>query len=607
MTPTPALMDPDAAFERAIRAGELDQALLALRSGADPNRVLHEPGSLSGQRALYFLTQPPRCAERALGLDFSQRHARLIQAMVEAGADFSLPASLRRASPSASWPSDDPQRAGSIPCSFWSDPLISMDSFVWLAKGKANLAPLFEGDIAAHSRLKRHGSAQEVLAPLWGLVLRPLMERGGGRLELLARALGAGQLDWAQWLINQGAQPLIRQGHSPLDELARETVFFASPERSGHCLWGASRADKKEAAPRLRREAFECARLAASFGEDPAAVLPALLAQRGKCDPEGSLAFARHLASLAPPPLSGHGPNPLLAYALADPANALAQMDFVIGLGADPKDRARRSVQVLLKHADPDSDAAAAEAIRRLSSLGADFSEPFGPAEESLAASAARSGLFLCLQALHAAGCDMAWRSPLGASVLSLAVQWAIEQGKRGSGAPIAAWLIQAGAPADLQDADALTPLARAAKALDSALCQVLLEAGADPNQAVGGRAALTAAHLACARFDKTKEAAQLQTLEILARHNADFAKPDGKGRSPMEIASKKGLLSATLSVALSAAGRALEGESGSRALQNLAARGAGFLSVAELGELSASLPPASSPPSASSKRRSSL
>lgn len=601
-----SLPQADRDFEAAARAEDFTGIEAALKAGADPNRVFSDAWSEhEGRRVLSFLRESSRRLDDPRpAQEFARQHASAMRALVEAGADFSLPSRVQRASlqsPFAPVGRDSYETAAS---KLWGAPNISIDSCVWLAKGGGDFSSVFgagNGECpATHSRMNRRGSAEEILAPMWELAIEPLMTAGGGRLRLLTEALGSGLLEWAQWLIAKGARPApIPGGSGALLMLATETIFFANPARAGLCSWQADGVTKSCAKARMLQDAPECARIAASFGEEPGPVLLGLLAQRGKPDPKASLAFAKTLSELGPVPLAGGEKNPFIAYAFADAPNAMAQLDFALGLGADPTDRSRQAASILLKYASPDEDEIAAQVIAKLVALGADLSEPDGLSkDESLIAQAVSGGLWASARALADAGLNPSWKDPAtGDTLMAIAARWSVDCGRSGCATEFAQWLASRSAPMDATGSDQLAALHRAAKALDERLCLALLAAGADPNQPSADKAAQTPSHLACARYEKKKEKAQLKTIEALALHGADFSKLDGKGQSAFETASKKGFLSVLTSVAEKAKGVALEGDSGARAAKILAQRDGSLLAAVEEQELLTSSAPAPSAP----------
>jgi hypothetical protein len=597
-----ALPQADREFEAAVLSGDFNGVKAALKAGADPNRVFVDQWrEENGSRAIYYLAEwnRKRGDDKRSAQDFASEHAGAMKALVEAGANFSLPCNMWRAGRGASFSKKSDMNFSSRAVKLWEAKELSIDSCVWFAKGGGDLSGVFSSESsngcpATHSRMMRKGLAQDVLGPLWDLAIKPLMGPGG-ELELLSETLGSGLLEWSQWLISKGAKPVA--GSNALRMMAHETIFYANPARSGHCAWEDDKVFQKKEKARMLHEVLECSRLAVELGEDlnesgPGRFPPllSLLAQQGKSDVDLSLTLAKKWVELGAAPLGGHQDAAFIAYALADSSNAMKQLDFALSLGADPKDRARASVFVLLKRAVADHDKQAAGAIEKLVGLGADLSQGANePIETSLVAMAARSGLWESIKALEAAGCSMGWKDPAtGGTAMSLAAEWSVACGRSGCAEMIARWMASKGAPLDEPGKDGFTALHRAAKALDFKLCQALLDGGADASRPMADKAALTPAHLACARFEKKKEKAQLKTLEALAKFGANFTKLDGKGRSVMEIASKKSFLSVVMTVANQAEAAALDGESGARAAKTLGSRGEGFLAVKEKSELRA-------------------
>ena len=600
------LPQADRDFEKAVDARDFEAIIDALKAGADPNRAFADAWrEHDGRRASWWLCSELdyRDARQGSKEDFAKGHAAAMKAMVEAGANFALPAIAER--DGAGKPFTRPSRSSYAGrgASLWSSEVVSIDSCVWFVKGGGSLREVLDGPgelSATHSRNMRRGAPEEVLGPIWEAAIKPSM-KAGGALRLLGETLGMGWLEWSRWLIDQGAKPLARvDGTGALRLLACETMFFANPSRSGHCPWNIEKAEHAKEKVRMASEAAQCAKLAVELGEDvngrgPVGLSPLqeLLIQQGKANPKLSLGFARELVKLGAKALDTPKGRPFLACALGDAINAPAQLEFALEMGVDPKDRAREAVALMIERCSPDADEEAAKAIARLAQLGADLSQTARePVDSSLLAMAARRGLWASMRALASAGCDLSWRdAKKGSTLAAYAAHWAAEYGVVGSGEPTLRWLASQGAPMDEPDEQGWTALHRAAKALDEKACKTLLEAGADPNKATADKAASTSAHLACARFEKRKEKRQLGVLEALGSFGADFSKLDGKKRSAMEVASKKGFLSVVQSVADKAKGVALDGESGARASKKLQERGAGFLSVVEESELSAAAP----------------
>lgn len=611
------LPQADRDFEAAVRVLDFPEIENALAAGADPNRPFTDQWHESdGFRAMWFLGESfGRHLLDASGRvgNFGQSHASAMRALVEAGADFSLPVVVSRLSRS------HPFTAASSGVSFsdrgsnlWESEALPIESCVWFAKGRGSMSQVFGGNSlsrcsAADSRTMRRGPAEDVLGPMWDVAIKQALAPKGASL-LLSKILGQGLLEWSKWLIAKGATlaPISLSG-GVLRSLALEIVFDGHPSKSGHCPWGVDDATFLLAKQQMEREVHECARLAVALGEDvddarggASPVLLSLLEQGSKQDLAASLKFANTLLELGAKPLAGHAGKPFLAYALSGPACALEQLDFALAAGADPKDRPRQAVFSLLNRAFPQQDKAVVQVVQKLVALGADLSQPASePAGSSLLAAASANGLWGAANALAAVGCDPRWKDAgTGETLISLAAGWSAIHGRVGGAGcsqALVSWLSSTGAPMDEPGHGGFTALHRAAKTLDFKLCEALLSAGADANRPTANGAAMTPAHLACSRFDKKKEKAQLATMEALSRHGADFSKVDGNGRSAMEIASKNSALSVVMAVAHKTGGSAFAGEAGARASKVLGARGESFLSVVESSELESSTAPAAS------------
>lgn len=614
------LPQADRDFEAAVRALDFLGIQKSLAYGANPNRPFTDCHDEDfGYRAMRFLGA--NFSNSYSLTSFGKSHALAMKALVEAGADFSLPTFLSRESRAHPFA---PHAATGSPSLFheharnlWNSPSLSIESCVWFAKGGGSMSDLFGGPASSKSfacnpsgaAFKRQGLAEDVLGPFWDLAIKPVLGADGSSI-LLSNALGQGLLEWSEWLIAKGATPAPTSLSGGIANiLALDTIFRGNPERTGHCPRGVENDEFLLATQRMEREAKACARRAVALGEDvdaathnaPPAIL-GLLAQCLKDDVDASLDFASTLLQLGANPFAGHGGLPFLAYALSDPENIIKQLDFALSAGADPKDRSRQAVLSMLKPASPEHDKAACQAIHALAALGADFSQPASePVASSLMAVAASNGLWESAKALAGLGCDPRWKeASSGNTLISLAARWSAVHGRSSHAKILATWLSAAGAPMDEPGDDGFTALHHAAKALDFNLCEALLCAGADVNRLVADAKAMTPVHLASIRFNKKKEPAQMATMETLARHGADFSKVDGRGRPAIEIASKNSALSVLMALAQNAKGKAFVGKAGARASKALAARGEAFLSVAERCELdSAFTPPANS----SSKR----
>lgn len=614
-----SLPQVDRDFEKAVRSHDFLGIEEALAAGANPNRVFVDSWRpKDGARAHWTMAQSfdnmrpgPDGSPWARGAE----HASAMKALVEAGADFSLPPLMERRGLGESFDQPSKSSFANLGSTLWESRVLPIESCIWFAKGGGDMSNVFGGSgtdacSAVHSRTLRRGPAEEVFGPMWDVAIKPLMGSGGSS-ALLARTLGSGLLEWSEWLVSKGAT--LPAGSKSLRLLASETMFYANPARSGHCGWGAREGELASARERMAVEALECARLAVELGEkidgaggrDQSPLL-CLLAQKGKQDVALSLKLAQKFMDLGASPLSGHDKIPFLAFALADPTHACEQLDFALGLGADHNDNPQRAVFTLLKRAASEHDDSASKAIDKLRELGSSLAQSasHGP-DLSLVGMAACSGLWESMKSLAAAGCDMSWKSSANMdTAASLAARWSVEHGRSGCAEGLVRWLAAQGAPVDDPGLGGLTALHVASKALDFKLCEALLVAGADPNRSVADKDALAPAHLACSRFEKKKEKAQLKTLEALARHGADFTKLDGKGRSAMEIASKKAFLSVVMTVADNSGGASLSGDAGVRASKTLGARGDGFLAVVEQSELQAT---SATPEKAPRKARRSL
>lgn len=610
------LPQADRDFEAAVRALDFLGIQTSLADGANPNRPFTDDHHEDfGYRAIKFLGA--NFSNSYSSISFGQSHALAMRALVEAGADFSLPTFVSRESRSHPFA---PHAATGSPSLFheharnlWDSPSLSIESCVWFAKGGGPMSELFGGSTSSKSfacnpfgaSFKRQGLAEDVLGPFWDLAIKPALGPDGSSI-LLSNALGQGLLEWSEWLLAKGATPAptsLSGGIATI--LALNTIFRGDPERTGHCPRGVAENEFLLGKQRMESEAKACARLAVALGEDvdaarnnaPPAIL-GLLAQRFKDDVDASLDFASTLLQLGANPFAGHDGLPFLAYALSDPENIIKQLDFALSAGADPKDRSRQAVLSMLKPASPEHDKAACQAIHALAALGANFSQPASePVASSLMAVAASNGLWESAKALAGLGCDPRWKeASSGNTLISLAARWSAVHGRSSSAKTLATWLSAAGAPMDEPGDDGFTALHHAAKALDFNLCEALLCAGADANRPVADAKAMTPIHLASIRFNKKKEPAQVATMEALARHGADFSKVDARGRPAIEIASKNSALSVLMALAQKAKGKAFVGKAGARASKALAARGEAFLSVAERCELdSAFTPPANS------------
>ena len=606
------LPQADRDFEVAVLGHDFAGIEASLLAGADPNRVFTSQWRGSdGYRAHWTMAQSfdnMRPSPDGTPWSKGHAHAAAMKALVEAGADFSLPPLMERDGPWRLF--DRPSRSSfaDLGSRLWESSTLPIDSCLWFAKGRGDMSRVFgapgsDSCSAIQSRTIRRAPAEEVFGPMWDVAIQPLMGPGGQSV-LLEKCLGSGILEWSQWLIAKGAT--ISPGSAALRMLASQTMFYANPARSGHCPWSARGEELVCAKARMEREALECASLAVELGESidgdggaDQSPLICLLAQQEKKDIATSLLLAQKFVDLGAKPISGHKDIPFLSFALADPKHASEQLAFALSLGVNPHDRPQRAALTLLKRASSDKDKPVAKAIAKLRQLGADLAQASDHNPEgSLVAMAARSGLWESLKALASAGCDMSWKSEAsGETAAALAARWSVEFGRSGGSEPTFRWLAAQGAPMDEPGLHGLTALHVASKALDFKLCKALLEAGADPNRAVADAEARTPAHLACSRFEKKKEAAQLKTLEALALHGADFSKLDAKGRSSMEIASKKAFLSVVMAVANNSQGSSLSGETGVRAAKLLGERGDGFLAVVEQSELQALSPEPASPP----------
>lgn len=613
------LPQADRDFEGSVRSHDFAGIESALLAGADPNRVFVDTWhSNNGSRAHWILAQSfdnMRASPDGRPWSRGGEHASAMKALVEAGADFSLPPLMERRGAGASF--DKPSRSSfsDLGSALWESSALPIESSFWFAKGGGDMRKVFGGSTteecsAVHSRTLRRGSADDVFGPMWDVAIKPLLGPGGSS-SLLALSLGSGLLEWSKWLIAKGAT--LPKGSGALRMLASQTMFYANPARSGHCPWSARDDELSSAKARMESEALECARLAVELGEsingaggEELPPLLALLAQQGKHDISSSLKLAKRFIELGAAPQSSHEDIPFLSFALADPKHACEQLDFALGLGSDHNDRPQRAIFTLLKRASSEHDKQASKAIAKLSSLGSDLAQTAShDPDSSLVGMAARSGLWESIKALSTAGCDMAWKSEAsGDTAASFAARWSVECGRAGCAEALIRWLSAKGAPVDNPGLHGLTALHVASKALDFKLCEALLEAGADANRSVIDADARAPAHLACSRFEKKREKAQLKTLEALARHGADFSKLDGKGRSAMEIASKKAFLSVVMTVANNSQGSSLSGDTGVRAAKILGERGEGFLAVVEQSELQAS---SAAPASAPRKPRRSL
>ena len=616
------LSQADRDFEYAVRALDFPAIEKAMAAGANPNRPFTDHWTeYDGARPMKFLGEAfGRQRLDAAGRigPFGHSHASAMKALVEAGADFSLPFSVFRHSRWLPFTVAKEDGLSDRGCNLWTSESLPIESCVWFAKGGGSMAKVFGGSrasgcFATGSRTMRRGLAEDVFGPMWDIAIKPMLGDKGSS-ALLSNALSQGLLEWSEWLIAKGATPAPASSGGSLRPLAMTTILGAHPSLSGHCPWGVNAAETSAGAQRMAREAKACARLAVEFGEDVNAAaegnpptLLQLLAHSPKHDIAAALDFAKTLVELGASPLAGHDGKPFLAYALSDPLHAIEQLDFALAVGADPKDRPRQAIFALLNRAYPKQEQAVVLIIKKLAELGADLAQPSSePAGSSLLAVAAANGLWKVAMELASLGCDIRWKDiATGETLMSLATGWSAIHGRSGCAQAFAAWLASAGAPVDDAGHGGLTALHRAAKALDHKLCEALLTAGADANRAVADPAASTPSHLACSRFDRKKEAAQLATLEALSLHGADFSKVDGKGRSAMEVASKNASLSVVMAVLQKANGSAFAGAPGARASKVLGSRGSDFLAVVESSELQSATANSASAASPNRKRLS--
>lgn len=153
------------------------------------------------------------------------------------------------------------------------------------------------------------------------------------------------------------------------------------------------------------------------------------------------------------------------------------------------------------------------------------------------------------------------------------------------------------------RDADGSTPMHWAVRALSPAAIALFRDLGADPDaQDHLGR---SAAHWLSNKTSKTWDADLAETARALAAAGADFSLPDNGGASPaMLMAKVSPQLALETCFQINPEALSLKSTDGRSAMDELAARGAQWLSVGEHAAMSETIPP---PEALETRRRKGL